>query len=70
MPLIVTQIDGLIKHILTGIHQRNAKEIDTVREHFPSQPFVWLEKTPVLTFSEGIKMLRAAGWTDDSGEHS
>ncbi|KAH7101377.1 aspartyl-tRNA synthetase [Auriculariales sp. MPI-PUGE-AT-0066] len=63
---VMDTIDGLIKHMLKGIHERHKKEIEVVRQTFPSEPLVWLEKTPVLTFSEGIQMLREAGWTDDS----
>ncbi|EJD48675.1 aspartyl-tRNA synthetase [Auricularia subglabra TFB-10046 SS5] len=59
-------IDGLIKNMLKGVHERFANELSSIRHQFPSEPLVWLDETPVLTFREGVKMLQDSGWTDDS----
>ncbi|KAH7103954.1 aspartyl-tRNA synthetase [Auriculariales sp. MPI-PUGE-AT-0066] len=59
-------IDGLIKNMLKGIHEKYANELSMVRSHFPCEKFVWLEETPVIPFRDGIKMLKESGWTDCS----
>ena len=50
--------------MLTGIHEKYAKELNAVRHHFPSEKFVWLDETPIIPFREGIKMLHDAGYAD------
>ncbi|KAL8425222.1 hypothetical protein Efla_006540 [Eimeria flavescens] len=57
----VDVIDSLFKYIFKHLETEAAKETATIRSQFPVSPFVYLEKTPMLTFKEGIAMLREAG---------
>lgn len=36
-------------------------ELQVVRERWPSRDIVWLNETPVISFGEGIQMLRSDG---------
>lgn len=60
-------IDAVIKEIFRGIYERYRREVDIVKHHFPHDDLVWLEKTPVLRFSEAIQLLNDSGWTDENG---
>lgn len=60
-------VDVCVKEVLKGIYKRNRREIEIVKQQFPSEDVVWLEKTPVLHFAEGIKMLNDSGWRDEDG---
>ncbi|KAK5657885.1 hypothetical protein OQA88_2434 [Cercophora sp. LCS_1] len=60
-------IDNLMKTIFKGIYTKYRKEIDIVKSRFPHEDLVWLEKTPILTFTEAVKLLNDSGWTDDHG---
>ncbi|BAE55851.1 aspartyl-tRNA synthetase, cytoplasmic [Aspergillus flavus] len=60
-------LDAVIKNILKGIYGRFRREIETVKQQFPSDDVVWLEETPIIRFSDGIKMLNDSGWRDEEG---
>lgn len=60
-------IDATIKNILKGVYERNRREIEIIKQQFPSEDVVWLEETPVIRFSDGIKMLNDSGWRDEDG---
>lgn len=60
-------LDGTIKAILKGVYGRHRREVDTVKHQFPSEDIVWLEETPVIRFTEGVKMLNDSGWRDEDG---
>lgn len=60
-------IDGMFKTLWKGIYDRYSKEIDIISRYYPHEKVVWLEKTPRITFSEGVKMLIDDGWTDEDG---
>lgn len=60
-------LDAVIKSILEGVYGRHRREVEIVKQQFPSDDVVWLEKTPVLRFAEGIKMLNDSGWRDEDG---
>ncbi|PYH76545.1 aspartyl-tRNA synthetase, cytoplasmic [Aspergillus uvarum CBS 121591] len=60
-------LDSVIKNILEGVYRRFRREVDTIKHQFPSEDVVWLEKTPILRFSDGIKMLNDSGWRDEDG---
>lgn len=60
-------LDVTIKNILKGLYTRHRREIETVKHLFPSEDVVWLEKTPVIRFSDGIKLLNDSGWRDEDG---
>ncbi|KAI0940651.1 hypothetical protein AcW1_003792 [Taiwanofungus camphoratus] len=43
-------------------------QIEAVKKQFPHEDLVVLDKTPRLTFAEGIRMLKEAGWKEDGKE--
>ncbi|KAB8265629.1 hypothetical protein BDV32DRAFT_115649 [Aspergillus pseudonomiae] len=60
-------LDAVIKSILKGVYGRFRREIEIVKQQFPSDDVVWLEETPIIRFSDGIKMLNDSGWRDEEG---
>ncbi|KAJ5440085.1 Aspartate--tRNA ligase [Penicillium daleae] len=60
-------LDATIKNILSGVYSKYRREIDTVKHQFPSEDVVWLEKTPIIRFTDGIQMLNDSGWRDEEG---
>ncbi|KAJ9614243.1 aspartate--tRNA ligase dps1 [Cladophialophora chaetospira] len=60
-------IDATIKEIFKSLYNRNRDDIETLKKHFPHDDLVWLDKTPVLTFAEGVKLLNDSGWKGDDG---
>ncbi|KAJ5214048.1 hypothetical protein N7449_001217 [Penicillium cf. viridicatum] len=61
-------LDAVIKNILSGIYTKHRREVDLVKHQFPSEDVVWLEKTPIIRFTDGIKMLNDSGWLNEDGE--
>ncbi|KAJ5584655.1 uncharacterized protein N7459_004455 [Penicillium hispanicum] len=61
-------LDAVIKNILSGVYSKHRREIDLVKHQFPSEDVKWLEKTPIIRFSDGIKMLNESGWRDENGK--
>ena len=51
-------IDGLLKHVFKGLNEKFKDAIEKVKMQYPHETFVYPEKTIVLTFKEGVKMLR------------
>ncbi|PYH99970.1 aspartyl-tRNA synthetase, cytoplasmic [Aspergillus ellipticus CBS 707.79] len=60
-------LDTTIKSILEGVYGRFRREVETIKHQFPSDDVVWLEETPIIRFSDGIKMLNDSGWRDEDG---
>ncbi|KAE8381046.1 hypothetical protein BDV26DRAFT_105612 [Aspergillus bertholletiae] len=60
-------LDSVIKKILQGVYGRFRREVEIVKQQFPSEDVVWLEETPIIRFSDGIKMLNDSGWRDEEG---
>lgn len=60
-------IDDTIKTIFKGLYERFRRELNVIKHYYPHEDLVWLEETPILTFSEGIQLLNDSGWTDDQG---
>jgi ergosteryl-3beta-O-L-aspartate synthase len=60
-------IDETLKSIFKGVYERYRLELEAVKRHFPHEDLVWLQKTPVIRFADGIKMLRDSGWKEDDG---
>ncbi|KAA8643605.1 hypothetical protein EYZ11_006949 [Aspergillus tanneri] len=60
-------LDAVIKGILEGIYRRYRREVEIVKQQFPSEDVIWLETTPIVRFSDGIKMLNDSGWRDEDG---
>lgn len=58
-------IDGMLKHIFRTVQAQNRAEIEAVKKQFPHEDLVFPEETVVLTFSEGIRLLRGSGWREE-----
>jgi aspartyl-tRNA synthetase len=63
-------IDEMFKRIFEQVYKIYHKEIAIVKEKFPHDDLVWLERTPRITFKEGIDLLNSSGWTDESGNQA
>ncbi|KAL4884378.1 hypothetical protein BJY04DRAFT_7512 [Aspergillus karnatakaensis] len=61
-------LDATIKNILKGIYTRFRREVEIIKHQFPSEDLVWLDETPIIRFTDGIKMLNESGWRDDEGK--
>ncbi|KAI3571814.1 hypothetical protein IWW34DRAFT_811556 [Fusarium oxysporum f. sp. albedinis] len=56
---VVQLIDIFLKKVFKAIY--SSREIEIIRKRWPSSEFRWLDETPIIPFSEGIKMLREDG---------
>lgn len=63
----LTVIDGMLKRIFTVLRDECANSIQAVRRHYPSTDFQWLDQTLVLSFPEGIRLLKEAGYREEDG---
>ena len=61
-------LDAVIKNILKGIYSKHRREVELVKHQFPSEDLVWLEETPIIRFTDGIKMLNDSGWLNEDGQ--
>jgi ergosteryl-3beta-O-L-aspartate synthase len=61
-------IDATLKAIFKGIYTRYRREVDVIKEQFPSDDLVWLDKTPVIPFKDAVQMLTDSGWLNEEGE--
>lgn len=61
-------IDGVLRHIITGVYSKYRREIEAVKHQFPSEDVVLAEKTPVIPFVEAVKLLNESGWRSEDGE--
>lgn len=60
-------LDNTIKTIFAGLYKRYRKEIDIIKNQFPHEDLVWLDKTPIIPFVEGVQLLADSGWLDEAG---
>ena len=58
---VLDLLGELFVSIFQGLEKRYAKEISAIQRQYPFEDFQYLEKTLVLEFAQGIKMLREAG---------
>jgi len=58
---VLQVIGDMFVAIFKGLRDRYQQEIQTVNKQYPCEPFKFLEPSLVLTFPEGVKMLREAG---------
>lgn len=63
-------IDELFKRIFKQIYKKYANEISIIKNMFPHEDLVWLDKTPRLSYKEGIELLNSSGWTDGNGNQA
>jgi ergosteryl-3beta-O-L-aspartate synthase len=60
-------LDATIKKIFSGLYKQYRREIDIIKNQFPHEDLVWLEKTPVIPFTDAIQFLADSGWLDEDG---
>jgi len=58
---VVDTIGSMFTEIFKGLRDNYAKEIETVNQQFPAEPFKFLDPPLRLEYAEGVAMLRAAG---------
>jgi len=58
---VLYTIGNLFTSIFQGLRDNYADEIAIVNKQFPAEPFKFLDPPLVLTFKEGVQMLREAG---------
>jgi len=61
-------VDATLKTIFTGVYTRYRREIDIIKEQFPSEDLVWLPTTPVIPFKDAVQLLTDSGWLDEDGK--
>ncbi|ERN12570.1 hypothetical protein AMTRI_Chr01g136440 [Amborella trichopoda] len=54
-------VDRLFVYIFDELNQKCKKELEAVNKQYPFEPLKYLWKTLLLTFKEGIEMLKEAG---------
>ncbi|BHF58060.1 Aspartate--tRNA ligase, cytoplasmic [Sparganum proliferum] len=59
---VVDLIADMFVHMFKGLQRQYASDIETICKQYKAEPFKFLEPSLRLEFSEGIKMLREAGW--------
>lgn len=58
----VLQVIGeLFKYIFSNLKTKCAKEIQVIKEQYGYEEFQFLDETLILTFEEGVKILKEAG---------
>lgn len=60
-------IDGMLKNVFKGVYDRYGPELNSIERSFPHEKLLWLDETPVLHFTDAIKMLQESGWKDEDG---
>ncbi|KAJ6066766.1 uncharacterized protein N7446_003803 [Penicillium canescens] len=63
-------LDAVIKNILKGIYSKYRREVELIKHQFPSEDIVWLDETPIIRFTDGIKMLNDSGWRSEEGRNA
>jgi len=57
---VMEMLDGMLKHIFSGLRNKYKKEIEVVQKQFPADDFKWREGpegTLTLTFKEAVEIL-------------
>lgn len=61
-------IDEVLKTIFHGIYTRYRREVEVIKEQFPSEDLVWLPVTPRIPFKDAIQLINDSGWLNEEGE--
>ncbi|KAF9069264.1 hypothetical protein BDP27DRAFT_1421233 [Rhodocollybia butyracea] len=64
---VMYTVDSTLKSIFKAVYTSRRRELELVKEQFPSEDLVWLEETLVIKFPDGVQMLIDDGWTDEEG---
>jgi len=62
---VVDMLDNALKSIFRGLQSEYRRELDTVRKFYPSEDLVFPEKTVMLHFKDGVKLLNDSGWKEN-----
>lgn len=54
-------IHNTFRHIFNGLEEKYAKELEVIREQYPSEPVIFTEKPLIIHWHDGIQLLREAG---------
>merc|ERR1711963_194177 len=65
---VLDTIGNMFTEMFKGLRDNYAKEISTVNEQFPAEPFKFLDPPLRLEYIEGVQMLREAGIEMDDEE--
>lgn len=63
-------VDAAIKTIFGVVYGRYRREVEIIKQQFPSEDLVWLEKTPVIPFASAVRLLNDSGWLDEDGKQT
>lgn len=58
---VLKVIGDMFVNLFKGLQKECAEEIATVNSQYPAEPFKFLEPSLILTYPEGVEMLRANG---------
>ncbi|KAL5708415.1 aspartate--tRNA ligase [Ranunculus cassubicifolius] len=58
---VIDIVDSLFVAIFDGLKERCKKELESIGKQYPFEPLKYLRKSLVLTFQEGVQMLKEAG---------
>lgn len=62
---ILEIIGNLFNHIFRGLEARFAKELEVINEQFEFKPFKFSDKPLILTYEEGVALLKENGINQD-----
>jgi aspartyl/asparaginyl-tRNA synthetase len=65
---VLDMIDRLIEYMFNGLATEHKHDIQLISQQYPVEPIATKFPSPLLTFAEGIDMLRAAGVKQANGE--
>ena len=65
---VLRLIDDTFKAMFKYVYENCKDEIEAVKRQFPHEDLVWLDETPVIPFSEGIRMLNESGYRGETGQ--
>jgi aspartyl-tRNA synthetase len=51
----------MFRHIFDGLEKRYARELEVIRQQYPSEPVKFTEEPLIIHWHEGMQMLREAG---------
>ena len=58
---VLDVIGNVFTYIFKHLKQEYAKEIEVVKGHYGYEDFLFLEKPLILTYHEGVELLKEAG---------
>ncbi|TDH73539.1 hypothetical protein CCR75_000006 [Bremia lactucae] len=62
---VLEVFSDLFIYIFDGLNQRYAKELSIINEQHPFEPLQYLKPSLIISFEEGVKMLKDAGADQD-----